>query len=139
MTGELFATFVATVSFCVLFSAPIEEWGFCGVSGAVSWLVYQFFKYRQSREVIAVWSATIVLTVLANFLARWRKKPVIVYLLPGIFPLVPGAELYYTGYSLITNQLTGVSYYGMQTMETALAIALGILLASPIGKKNQVQ
>lgn len=137
MMGELAATFVATVSFCVLFSAPLEEWAFCGVSGSVSWLVYQMWKGWKSREAIAVLAAAVVLTILANLLARWRKKPVIVYLLPGIFPLVPGAELYYTGYALITNQLTGVSYYGVQTLETALAIALGILLASLIGKKKQ--
>mgnify|MGYP002624622553 CR=1 FL=1 len=39
-----------------------------------------------------------ILTVFSRVLAAKRKNPVTIYLITGIFPLVPGAGIYYTSY-----------------------------------------
>ena len=68
-----------------------------------------------------------VLTLNEHFLAVKRKNPVTVYLIAGIFPLVPGAGIYYTSYYLITNDMSMFSSYGLSTIKTAGAIVMGII------------
>ena len=50
-----------------------------------------------------------------------------VYLLSGIFPLVPGAGIFYTAYYLFTNDRALSSSKGIETFEVAGAIVLGII------------
>lgn len=45
--------------------------------------------------------ATLCLTIMARIFAAARSMPVTVYLLSGIFPLVPGAGIFYTAYYLL--------------------------------------
>ena len=57
--------------------------------------------------------AVIPLTLLARILAMTLRAPVTVFLLTGIFPLVPGAGIYYSAYYFIQG-------------DNALALANGI-------------
>ena len=52
-----------------------------------------------------------------------------VYLLSGIFPLVPGAGIYYAAFYLISGNMEMFSIKGTETVETAGAIVIGIILA----------
>ena len=56
--------------------------------------------------------------------------------MPGIFPLVPGAGIYFTAYYLIAGDMEAFSQKGMETLETAVAIALGIVFASGLPQKK---
>ena len=71
--------------------------------------------------------ATLALTVFSRTVAAIRKNPVTIYLIAGIFPLVPGAGIYYTSYYFIMNQMKDFSRYGMETIKVAGAIVLGII------------
>lgn len=44
----------------------------------------------------------------------------------GIFPLVPGAAIYYTAYNFFMGQEALALQYGMDTIKMAIAIGLGI-------------
>lgn len=100
---QFFIAAVATVTFAILFAAPKKELVFCGVSGGLAWLVY-FILYRQSGNVVlGSLVATFVLTILSRILAVARCNPATIYLVSGIFPLVPGAGIYYTAYYLISG------------------------------------
>ena len=95
---QFFIAAVATVTFAILFAAPKKELVFCGVSGGLAWLVY-FILYRQSGNVVlGSLVATFVLTILSRILAVARCNPATIYLVSGIFPLVPGAGIYYTAW-----------------------------------------
>ena len=54
------------------------------------------------------------------------------FLIPGIFPLVPGAGIYYTAYYLIMNEMKSFSKKGTETFLIAGAIALGIVFGFAI-------
>ena len=47
---------------------------------------------------------------------------------PGIFPLVPGAGIYYTAYYFLRDDRTLFLNKGVETLKIALALALGIAL-----------
>ena len=57
----------------------------------------------------------------------WRKTPVTVFLICGIFPLVPGAGIYYTAYYFIMGDNAMALSKGIETIKIAVAIALAIV------------
>ena len=50
-----------------------------------------------------------------------------IFLISGIFPLVPGAGIYWTVYYLVTEQLGLAVYTGYEAVKAAVAIVLGIV------------
>ena len=77
---------------------------------------------------IATLVATLPLTGCARFFAIRHKAPVTIFLLPGIFPLVPGAGIYYTAYYFLQGEEVLFASKGAETFKVALALALGIAL-----------
>lgn len=117
----------ATISFAVLFTAPKKEVVFCGLTGAIGWTVYYILTQNGVHLVLASLLATFCLTIFARCFAVIRKNPVTVYLHPGIFPLVPGAGIYYTAYYLFIGNTDMSGYKGLETLEIAGAIVFGII------------
>ncbi|OOB77996.1 MAG: hypothetical protein BEN18_09055 [Epulopiscium sp. Nuni2H_MBin001] len=53
--------------------------------------------------------------------------PITVFLIAGIFPLVPGAGIYFTAYYFIVNDNVQAFVKGLETFKIAMAISLGIV------------
>ena len=119
---------VGTLSFAVLFCVPKKHWLACALDGAVGWVVYFLMLEAQPSKVVATLAAGIVLALLARVLAITRRAPVTVFLLCGIFPLVPGAGIYYTAYYFIRGETELFGIKGAETLKIAMALALGISL-----------
>ena len=126
---------VATAAFAVLFTSPKSEVVFCGIAGGIGWLVYYIFTLHNLSVVLASVVGTFILAVLARALAVIRRVPATVYLLTGIFPLVPGAGIYYTAYYLFTGQNELFGAKGLETFEVACAIVFGIIFGFAIPQK----
>ena len=120
---------LATISFAILFNAPKKELLFCGISGAIGWCIYVFLLGTTESAVLANMVGTLALAIYARIMAALRKKTATIYLVAGIFPLVPGAGIYYTSYYLIMNDNSMMGYYAKATLGAAGAIVLGISLA----------
>lgn len=129
---QFLVAMIATIAFAVLFSAPKNELVFCGLSGGIGWLCYYLITSAGFGPVLACLVGTFILTLLSRTVAVLRYCPVTVYLLPGIFPLVPGAGIYYTAYHLITGDGENFSSKGVETLELALAITFGIIFGFAI-------
>lgn len=117
----------ATISFAVLFSAPKQELFFCGLSGAIGWMFYYTIASIDLSPVFGSLIGTLILTLFSRAMAVIRRCPATMFLLTGIFPLVPGAGIYYTVYALINQESQAFSSNGLQTLEIALAITFGII------------
>ena len=63
-------------------------------------------------------------------MARVRKYPAISYLVVSIFPLIPGAGVYYTMNNALRGDMTAFSDKGVHTLSVAGSIAVGILIVS---------
>ena len=129
---QFILSMAATMAFAILFCAPRNEWIFCGLSGAIGWIVYYVMYHHDLGLVLSTTVATFILTIFSRTLAVIRKQPATVYLLSGIFPLVPGAGSYYTAYYLITGANALCYSKGMETCEYAVSIVFGILFAFAI-------
>ena len=125
---QFIVAMIATLSFAIVFSAPKSELVYCGISGAIGWIFYSIISTTLGAPTLGNVVGALLLTLFSRSLACKRKNPVTVYLISGIFPLVPGAGIYYTSYYLIMNDTANFSTYGLQTLKTAGAIVMGIIL-----------
>ncbi len=134
---------VATICFGVAFQAPRRHFVSCGLVGAVGWVVYLLATSLGGLSApVATLIAAIPLTAIARWFAIAHKAPITLFLLCGIFPLVPGAGIYYTAYYLLTNSQALFASKGIETLKTAVALALGIAIVSSIplpGQKRRPQ
>lgn len=132
---EFIVAMFATISFAILFNAPKKEVVCCGLTGALGWVVYYGMTQNAINSVLASLVATFYLTILARCFAVVRKSPVTMYLLPGIFPLVPGAGIYYTAYYLFIGNTEMSGFKGLETLEIAGAIVFGIIFGFGIPQR----
>ena len=130
--GELMVQFilagVGTLSFAVLFACPRKSLPFCALVGAVGWVIYELLIMLGLDSAAAALLAVMPLTLLARLFAISRKTPVTVFLLSGIFALVPGAGIYYTAYYFIQGSNALALSNGINTFKVAVALAIGITL-----------
>jgi uncharacterized membrane protein YjjB (DUF3815 family) len=63
-------------------------------------------------------------------MARVRKYPAISYLVVSIFPLIPGASVYYTMNYAVRGDMDSFASQGMHTIAIAGFMAVGILMMS---------
>lgn len=125
-------TFAAVYSFSFLYTAPKGERCFCGIGGVISWFVETCGQLRGWHVIAAVGLAAFALGILSRVFAVWRRQPATVYLIPSIFPLVPGGAIYHCAYGFIAEDASRGLSYGLEAVETAMAIALGIILAMAV-------
>lgn len=134
MVAEFIAAMVGTVAFSVLFCVPRRYYIYCGIIGAAGWVIYSACSgFLGPAE--ACLAATIVVILLSRFAAIWKRCPVTVFLIAGIFPLVPGAGIYWTVYYLVTDQLRLAFQTGYGAVKSAVAIVLGIVFVFELPQK----
>lgn len=129
---QFFIAAAATICFGILFSVPKRHFWACGLTGAVGWLVYLLSSAAGLSPAMATFAAALPLTLLARTFSVRNRAPVTLFLLCGIFPLVPGAGIYYTAYYFLQNDRLLFVNKGVETFKIAIAIALGIALISSL-------
>ncbi len=131
---EFIVAFFATAAFSILFNVPKRQWAFAGLTGGAGWLCYRLAAERWD-VVVATFIAVLIVTLLSRVLAVVRKSPVTVFLVAGIFPLVPGVGIYYTSYYFMMSDMSLASQKGVETIKIAVAIAIGIMCVLIIPQK----
>ena len=122
MIQEILAAMVGTIAFSLLFGVPRKYYAYCGLIGGAGWGVYSAagLLWAPAQSALA---ATIVVILLSRLAAVKERCPVTIFLISGIFPLVPGAGVYWTVYYMVTDQL----YLAVQTGYTAVKVAVAIV------------
>lgn len=125
---HLIVSGLSTLGFAILFQVPPKYSFWCAVTGAVGWLTYQLIMLTGAGPAVSSLIAVIPLTLLCRFFSIWCKTPTTVFLFTGIFPLVPGAGIYYTAYHFIMSETELFFSKGMETFKVAIAMAVGIAI-----------
>lgn len=123
---EILAAVIGTVAFSVLFGVPRKYYPGCGLVGGIGWAVYSACSGIWG-SVGASLAATMVVIFFSRLMAVWERCPATIFLISGIFPLVPGAGVYWTVYYIVTDQLWKALETGYMAVKAAVAIVLGIV------------
>ena len=86
------AAAMATIGFSLLFGVPARYYPSCALIGGVSWLAY-LLLLPYSSVSIATFAATVIVILMSRWFAVRKRCPVTIFLISGIIPLVPGANL----------------------------------------------
>ena len=122
-----------TVAFALLFGVPRQYFPFCGLIGGAGWLLYAALSgYAGLTPTEATFFATVLVILLSRACAVLERCPATVFLIAGIFPLEPGAGLYWTSYYLVTGQMRLAASSGFAAVKAAIAIVLGIVFVFEI-------
>lgn len=132
MIKELFSAAVGTIAFSLLYGVPRRHYLFCGLIGASGWLMYRLMLSLGIGLSFSVFLAVVLIVFLSRLAAVSRQCPGTVFLITGIFPLVPGGQFYWASYYLVTNQLGDAMASGFAALKVMLAIVLGIIFVFEI-------
>jgi len=132
MIEQVVLAFVSSIAFALLFHVPRKQYLYCGITGGAAWLFYLLAFSYWGSPVISSLAATLALSFMAKLFAVRRSTPALVFLIAGIFPLVPGAGIYYTVHYLIMGDNALAFSKGLETLKIAVVIALGMVLVASI-------
>lgn len=123
------AAFLGTVAFAILFGVPHRHAAGCGIVGMAGWMLYlPLCHLLHLSPAEATFFATMLVALLSRFMAVWRRCPVTVFLICGIFPLIPGAGIFWTSYYIVSAQHTAALATGFTAIKVCVAIVLGIIV-----------
>ena len=125
---EALWAFLATVAFSVMFNTPKKELLYCGITGGIGWFFYALCMKLGLSSAFSNFWGTIFIAYFSRLFAIIRKKPISVFLISGIITLVPGAGIYNTMLHIIMSDNNMASFYGIETIKIAGAIAFGIIV-----------
>ena len=134
------AAFCATASFSLLFNAPLNTFVAAGLTGGAGWVTFVALRdFVLLSSINANLLASIVIAFLGEIYARREKKPVTIYVVPGIVVLVPGYSIY-KAMNLFLNDYSseGMTILLRARMESG-AIAVGILVVGVIARITKQQ
>lgn len=134
---QFVAACFGTIAFSILFFVPREYYPYCGMIGGGAWVIcWCFTHYLGYSDIIGTFAATAFVVLVSRIYGVRKKCPATLFMLPGIFPLVPGVGIYWTAYYVITGEMNQASAYGRHTFGIGMAIVLGIIFVFEIPQKS---
>lgn len=122
-------SFIATATFGILFNAPKNILFHCGIVGAIGWTIYLAFTNQGVDIVPASFAGSFVIAIVAHLYARRFKKPMLIFNVAGIIPLVPGGMAYNTMRHIVENDYTMGIEFAVKTSLVTGAIVMGLVFA----------
>lgn len=131
---NFFFSSVATMGFSIFFNSPVKALIPSGLIGGIGWTVYSLLFGVSENAILANFFAATLISLLSEVLARKMKYPAIIFVIPGILPLIPGLGLYNTMLSLVEGRYTDAMSIGTNALFVSAAIAMGVLLITSLVK-----
>lgn len=123
---------LGTLGFALFFQVRKQHLITASLGGALSWLCYLAVRENCAGVFLSSLVASAVICLWSEAMARVRKAPANVFLIPGIVPLLPGGALYYAMSGIVSGDLEQFVQKGKETALVAVGIAGGIVIGSEI-------
>lgn len=126
-------SFIACIAYCIIIQISPHSILPVALGGGVSCVVYLLLS-PLNNAIVQSFLAGICAGFYSELLAHRRRVPVTTHLIVAIIPLVPGGMLYQAMEYCIAGDMDAFISTALYTFGIAGAIALSILLASPIAR-----
>lgn len=130
---HLITSFIASAAFGIIFNAPKRTLLQCGFSGMAGWAVY-FLLDERLDTLYATVAATLIVGVISQIFARIYKKPVILFSVSGIIPLVPGGMAYDAMRNFVSSEYNMAVQLAAQAFLISGSIAIGLVLSEVLNQ-----
>ncbi|PAV31321.1 hypothetical protein CIL05_01320 [Virgibacillus profundi] len=132
---QLITSFIASAGFGILFNAPRQALIQCGLVGMSGWMLYYWVVFTGMDVVPATIFAAMLVAVLSQICAKFYKKPIIIFNVSGIIPLVPGGMAFNAMRHFVENDYLTAVELSAKVMLLAGGIAIGLMFSEVV---NQV-
>lgn len=123
---------IATSGFCIYFNAPRKSIPISFLLSGFIWIFYEDLLKSTNSYLLSGFLVACFIGITCEICAIIFRKPVTIFSLPCLLPLVPGSGMYYTMYYFIENNYDQMVIVATQTFFTASSLSLGILSSSAI-------
>lgn len=133
---QALAAFVGTVAFACLYGVDRIQYVSMGIIGALGWMAYLLLARQAgaSAPVAALFAAMLV-CLMARMVAVPARCPAQLFLICGLFTLVPGAGIFWSTYHLTAGDIDMALSFGFTAVKVAVAIVLGIVFAMELPQR----
>ena len=125
---------LATCGFAIFFNVQPKLLLWVSPIGALGWVVYVLGVFNYENPMIYSFTAAALISICSEVLARRLKQPAIIFVIPGILPLVPGVGLYQTVYAIMFKKYSIAATVGTKSVIVSIGIALGILVVASLSR-----
>ena len=134
MMIKVMSALLATIFIAILFQVPKRNVVLTALGGGLGCLINELCLLAGLSDFFSIFLASLTLAMYSEIMARVRKTTVPTFLISGLFPLVPGAGMYYTMLAIVHHELDNALSIGINTLSTADLMALGILFVSTLSR-----
>ena len=131
---QIITGFIGSLGFAILFNVRGKKMLFAALGGLLSWAMFVLLGFLISNEPIRYFIVAASISLYAEIMARILRTPTTTFIRTALIPLIPGGSLYYTMAYALESDLTRFMEKGIYTLELALALALGVIIASAAAK-----
>lgn len=125
---EILTAVIGTVAFSAMLYLPKSKIIYVLFGSLITASAYAIlFRFGVSILISTILSAFLG-SLYSEIIARLKRTPSTVILLPSTIPLLPGGSLYYTMFYFINYNKKQFLSYLKETAEIGFGIALGILI-----------
>lgn len=125
---------LATIGFSIYFNVPKSALILSGLTGGIGWSLYYVLINSTNNDILSNFIAAIVVAWISEILARKLKHPAILFVIPGIIPLVPGLGMYNTMLYLAQSNYELAIAKGANVLFVGGAISLGVLVVTSLSR-----
>jgi len=127
---QCLGAFLGTWGFAALYNVDKEQYLLSGIVGMLGWVVYLVtLRFAGATPVISSLAASFAVCLMSRFSAVPTRCPAQIFIICGIFTLVPGAGLFWFSYYLTAGNIGLGMEFGFLAVKVAIAIVMGIILA----------
>ena len=123
-------SYIGTIAFAIMINIPRRALNACGICGMMGWLTFWLLYRVGSGRMVANVLGSLILGIMGLYFARKKKMPAILFNIPGIVPLVPGATAYQAVYEMVLGSVNKAIIYSVRILLVAGGIAVGFMLTS---------
>lgn len=137
-------SFIAATSFGIIFNAPRKMLAYCGFVGMTGWVVHSGYLDISQNLMQSSFLGAFTVALFAHVFAKRFRKPMIVFSVPGIIPLVPGGMAFNSMRYIVENDYITAMSFASKAFMVSGSIAMGLVFAEviiqlvyyPLTKKN---
>ena len=124
---------IGSIGFAILFGVDVRDRKLAaiGAGGALGWIVYLISTAGAGTDMYTgLLFSSLAVSLLAEYLARKLRTPVILLLVPMLIPLIPGGDLYNMMALCLRKEYEAFGLASWHVLFEAGAIAVGIIVGA---------
>ena len=126
---ELLACTVGCLGFSLWFRVKRRHILWCTLGAFLTWSAYSLCFFCVSDHFWATLAGSVVCALFSQTMARANRAPATIFQTISVFPMIPGAALYYSMYGVVVGDFSFAREKGIALLLSCSGIVLGFLLA----------